>query len=121
MAAWAADEKLDQEIELPFGKFPGSVVVQIYAEEHITHGWDLAVATQQRDDLDESLAEVALPIMLQMVPADIRGGEMPFEAVVEVPEDRLPTTASPATWGASRSQSQAGSRSAGVPRRSSGP
>jgi uncharacterized protein (TIGR03086 family) len=87
LAAWAADEKLGEEVELPFGKFPGSVVVQIYAQEQITHGWDLAVATQQRDVLDESLAEATLPMMVEMIPADFRGGEMPFEAVVEVPED----------------------------------
>jgi uncharacterized protein (TIGR03086 family) len=87
MAAWSTDEKLGEEVELPFGKFPGSVVVGIYAQEQVTHGWDLAVATQQQAVLDESLAEAVLPIVLQLVPADFRGGEMPFEAVIEVPED----------------------------------
>jgi uncharacterized protein (TIGR03086 family) len=87
MEAWSADEKLDKEVELPFGKFPGSVVVSIYAQEQITHGWDLAVATEQRADLDDSLAEAVLPLVLKMVPPEFRGGEMPFEAVFEVPED----------------------------------
>ena len=49
------------------------------------HGWDLAVATGQVPKLDPALADAVLPVVQQMVPADARGGEMPFEAVIEVP------------------------------------
>ena len=83
--AWANDAALEGEIELPFGTFPAAVVAMIYAQEQVTHGWDLAVATGQVPKLDPALAEAVLPIVQQMIPADVRGGEMPFEAVIEVP------------------------------------
>jgi uncharacterized protein (TIGR03086 family) len=57
----------------------------IYVQEQVTHGWDLAVATGQVSKLDPALAEAVLPVVQQFVPSEIRGGEMPFEAVVEVP------------------------------------
>ncbi len=83
--AWAGDAALEGEIELPFGTFAAAVVAMIYVQEQVTHGWDLAVATGQVAKLDPALAEAVLPVVQQMVPADGRGGDMPFEAVVEVP------------------------------------
>jgi uncharacterized protein (TIGR03086 family) len=90
LAAWAPDAALEGEIDLPFGTFPAPVVAAIYAQEQVTHGWDLAAATGQLDRLDPSLAEAILPLVQQFVPADVRGGEMPFGAVVEVPADAGP-------------------------------
>jgi uncharacterized protein (TIGR03086 family) len=83
--AWSNDKALKGEIELPFGIFPAPVVAMIYVQEQVTHGWDLAVATGQVSKLDPTLAEAVLPVVAQLVPAEVRGGEMPFEAVVEVP------------------------------------
>jgi uncharacterized protein (TIGR03086 family) len=86
-AAWARDGALDGEVALPFGTFPAPVVVLIYAQEQVTHGWDLAAATGQIEALDPALAEALLPVVRVMVPADVRGGEMPFEPVVPVATD----------------------------------
>jgi uncharacterized protein (TIGR03086 family) len=83
--AWSDDAALDGEIELPFGSFPAAVVPMIYAQEQVTHGWDLAVATGQVPKLDPALAEAVLPLVQQFVPPDMRGGEMPFGAIIEVP------------------------------------
>jgi hypothetical protein len=35
--------------------------------------------------LDPALAEAVLPLVQQFVPPDMRGGEMPFGAIIEVP------------------------------------
>jgi len=51
------------------------------------HTWDLAVATGQEDELDDSVAEQVIPIAHEMLPVEPRGGQMPFEAVVPAPEE----------------------------------
>jgi uncharacterized protein (TIGR03086 family) len=90
-AAMSDDELLGRMLELPFATLPGAVVVQIYAMETVLHSWDIAAATGQRAKLDHSLAEQLLPVAHQMLPADPRGGEMPFEAVVEVSDSASAT------------------------------
>ena len=47
---------LDRTVRLPFGEFPGAVVLGMAATEQFTHGWDLARATGQPTDLDPDLA-----------------------------------------------------------------
>lgn len=83
--AWSNDAALEGEIELPFGSFPAAVVAMIYVQEQVTHSWDLAMATGQAPKLDPTLAEAVLPLVQQFVPPDMRGDEMPFDAVIEVP------------------------------------
>jgi uncharacterized protein (TIGR03086 family) len=85
-SAMSDDGLLDKMLELPFATLPGAVVVQIYAMETVLHTWDIAAATGQRHKLDHSLAEPLLPVAMQMLPAEPRGGEMPFAAVVDVSE-----------------------------------
>jgi uncharacterized protein (TIGR03086 family) len=109
VTAWAADDALEGEIEVPFGTFPADLVALIYVEEQVTHGWDLAVATGQWASLDPALAEVILPVVQQYVPAEGRGDALGFGPVVEVPDstpvyDRLaaylgrnPVSGGPAT------------------------
>ncbi|MGD0083951.1 MAG: TIGR03086 family metal-binding protein [Acidimicrobiales bacterium] len=86
-AAWDDDALLSKEVTLPWATLPGAVVVQMYALETVLHSWDLAVATGQERKLDDTLAEQVIPIAHEMLPAEPRGGEMPFEAIVPVPED----------------------------------
>ena len=86
VTAWAADDALEGEIEVPFGTFPAQMVVLIYVEEQVTHGWDLAVATGQSASLDPALAEAILPVVQQYVPAEGRGDDFGFGPVVEVPD-----------------------------------
>ena len=44
VAAFEADGVLGKTIRLPFGEFPGAVVLGMAATEEFTHGWDLARA-----------------------------------------------------------------------------
>jgi len=60
IAAFGADGALARTVRLPFGDFPGSVLLSLAAMEQFTHGWDLARATGQPADLDPALAAVLL-------------------------------------------------------------
>jgi uncharacterized protein (TIGR03086 family) len=88
LEAWSDDTLLERDLVLPFGTFPGPLVVQIYVLELVTHSWDLAVATEQTSVLNPALAEAALPVAAAMLPPEPRGGEMPFGHVVAVAGDR---------------------------------
>jgi uncharacterized protein (TIGR03086 family) len=88
VASWAGWEELTEDIVLPFGTFPAEFVVWMYVLEHLAHAWDLAVAVGSTVELDEALAETALPVARQMIVPEFRGGEeMPFGPIVEVPAD----------------------------------
>jgi uncharacterized protein (TIGR03086 family) len=89
-----SDAVLDRMLTVPWGTMPGRAVGFGYVQEFTVHAWDLAVATGRADELDPSLAEACEPVSRQMVPADTRGGPVPFGPVVEVrgdagPYDRL--------------------------------
>jgi uncharacterized protein (TIGR03086 family) len=47
---------LHRALRLPFGEFPGTVLVSLATMEQFTHGWDLARAIGQSADLDPGLA-----------------------------------------------------------------
>ena len=87
VAAFAADGALDRTIRLPFGEFPGVVLLSLAAMEQFTHGWDLARAIGQPTDLDPGLAAGLLsPARLAIADA-YRGpdGQALFGAAREVP------------------------------------
>ncbi|MDQ6616654.1 MAG: TIGR03086 family metal-binding protein [Actinomycetota bacterium] len=86
-SSWADGEVLERKLELPFGSFTGAVVAQIYTLELTTHTWDLASATGQLGALDPDLAEASLAVAQEMLPPEPRGGFIPFEAVIPVPDD----------------------------------
>jgi uncharacterized protein (TIGR03086 family) len=56
VAAFEADGVLGTTVRLPFGEFPGAVVLGMAAMEQFTHGWDLARAIGYPTDLDPGLA-----------------------------------------------------------------
>jgi uncharacterized protein (TIGR03086 family) len=87
LASWADDEVLERTVTLPFGTFPGAVIAQIYLMELTAHTWDLAAATGQVASLNDDLAAASLPVAHGMLSPDYRGGGIPFEAVVSVPDD----------------------------------
>jgi uncharacterized protein (TIGR03086 family) len=87
VASWADAAVLERKIELPFGTFTGDQVAEIYTMELTAHTWDLASATGQVDALDEALAEASLAVARQVLPPQPRGGFIPFEAVVPVPDE----------------------------------
>lgn len=89
VAAWSDDAKLDALVAVPWGKVPGRGAVTGYAEEILTHGWDLAVATGQETERDPSLAEFALDFVQRTLPPDSRD-QAPFDVAVEAPPEAGP-------------------------------
>ena len=83
MAAWTDAAKLEQTFEVPWGEFPGGLILYTYTAELAVHGWDLATAT----GLDFTVADEHLHGALEaakFIPADDRGSEdMPFSQVVD--------------------------------------
>jgi uncharacterized protein (TIGR03086 family) len=86
LAAWADDGKLEALFAVPWGKVPGRGAVTGYAEEILTHGWDLATATGQETERDPALAEFALEFAQRSIPPEIRE-QAPFGLGVEPPPD----------------------------------
>lgn len=85
-AAWADDAKLDRTVGVPWGEAPGRIALSGYVMETVTHTWDLARAVAPGFPLDEELAAFSLDIAGKVLPAEPRGGEMPFGPVQPVPE-----------------------------------
>ena len=81
------DSVLDKVLTLPFGTLPGRAAFATYVSELTTHAWDLASAIGRRDLLDGSLAVAGLATMKVGLPAEPRGGPIPFGPVVDVADD----------------------------------
>ena len=86
-AAWADDAVLDRVLRLPWGEVSGRGAALAYVQELSTHAWDLATALGRTELLDPALGELALGAARRYVPAQPRGGPIPFEAPVDVPAD----------------------------------
>ncbi|ANY07141.1 TIGR03086 family metal-binding protein [Pseudonocardia sp. HH130630-07] len=83
--AWSRPDTgalLDRTVRLPFGEVPGRTAVWAFVNETLVHGWDLAVATGQDPEGDPELATTALVAARQLIPAEPRGGPVPFAPVV---------------------------------------
>jgi uncharacterized protein (TIGR03086 family) len=91
-AAWADDARLDAMVEVPWGKAPGRGAVAGYTMEVVVHGWDLAKATGQPVEGDETLGAAMLGLAKQMLPAEPRGGDLPFGPVMPTTSDAGPYT-----------------------------
>ncbi len=83
--AWADDAALTREVEVPWGRMPGGVVLAGYLPEVVMHTWDLEIATGSSIPLDPELTEVALTAAHRSLPAE--RDQFPFAPVVEVPEN----------------------------------
>ena len=86
----ADDAVLGRTCKLPWGTFPGAAAIGAYTGELATHAWDLAKATGRVGLLDQDLAAQVLPMVRRFVPAEGRGGHVPFAPVVPVPDDAAP-------------------------------
>jgi uncharacterized protein (TIGR03086 family) len=86
-AAWADDALLSEEVVMPWGTFTGEFVARMYTLEMTVHAWDLAAALGSTGVLDPKLAEYTLSFAPEMLPAEMRGGEVPFGVVVPVAAD----------------------------------
>jgi uncharacterized protein (TIGR03086 family) len=93
VAAFGADDVPGATIRLPFGEFPGAVVLAMAALDQFTHGWDLALAIGYPADLDPELAADLLGHARLAVTDDLRGpdGAAPFG-----PASAAPAGAGPA-------------------------
>lgn len=89
-AAWADDARLDRPAVAPWGEVPGRAAVGGYVMEVTTHTWDLAQALGSDMPLDESVAHAALGIARFVLPAEPRGGAVPFGRVRPAPADAGP-------------------------------
>lgn len=85
-----SDEILDRELVLAWGTMPGRIAGFGYAGELTVHAWDLAVATGRVSELDPSLAADAMKSARSLIPAEQRGGLVPFGPVVDVAADAGP-------------------------------
>jgi uncharacterized protein (TIGR03086 family) len=81
-AVWADAAVLDTVVTVPWGRVPGRGAVWGYLREALVHGWDLAVATGQDPEADPATAEAALAETRRVMPAEPRGGPIPFSAPV---------------------------------------
>jgi uncharacterized protein (TIGR03086 family) len=95
-AAWSDDDVLVRTATVPWGTHPGTVLGWGYVRELTVHAWDLDRALGQRHGgtarpaLDPELAGSVLEMSRRALPAEPRGGPIPFGPVVEVAPDSDP-------------------------------
>ncbi|MFE9927997.1 TIGR03086 family metal-binding protein [Streptomyces sp. NPDC005533] len=81
---WADPGILGRQLRLPIGVVPGAVAAAVYTHELTVHTWDLARATGQDPDWDAALIERVIDVVRRALPAETRGGRIPFAEVVAV-------------------------------------
>jgi uncharacterized protein (TIGR03086 family) len=81
------EAQLDRDVTVPWGVVPGRAAGWGYVRELAVHAWDLASALGTVDALDPALADVVVDRVRAALPAEPRGGGIPFGPVVEVPDD----------------------------------
>ena len=87
VTALADDAVLERIFQHPAGPMPGTAAIGIYASEFAVHAWDLARALGRETDLDQEVAAAVVGPITAALPAEPRGGVIPFGPVVEVPGD----------------------------------
>jgi len=76
-------------VTLPFGTMPAQAAFGVLLGELATHGWDLAVAIDRTDLLDQTLGTAAASLVSARIPEHPRDG-MPFGPVIPVAADAPP-------------------------------
>lgn len=94
---WNDDSTLTATVQAPWGTIPGSAALWGFLNETLVHGWDLATATGQDPEADPDVVSPLLAIVAQIIPAEPRGGQIPFAPVVE-PADGAEPTERLANW-----------------------
>ncbi|GGP49867.1 TIGR03086 family metal-binding protein [Streptomyces abikoensis] len=84
---WADDAKLDAPVSVPWGEMPGRAYLSSGCVlETVAHTWDLSTALGHPLPLDQELAEYTLEWARRVLPAERRGGPVPFGPVRPAPE-----------------------------------
>lgn len=78
------DGILDRTFAHPAGQFPARQAIFAYVSEVAVHTWDLSRAIASRIPLDDDLAAATLGPVTAFLPAEPRGGGIPFGPVVAV-------------------------------------
>ncbi|MCF3182689.1 TIGR03086 family protein [Streptomyces polychromogenes] len=81
---WADPGILGRQLRLPIGVLPGAAAAAVYTHEVTVHTWDLAKATGQEPEWDPALIERVIRVVRPALPAETRGGRIPFAEVVDV-------------------------------------
>lgn len=71
LAAWD-DDRLVEQIELPWTVLPGNEALATYVNEVLVHSWDLATATGQHLEYDDEAIAVADALMHDQLPVPER-------------------------------------------------
>ncbi len=96
-AAWADPSVLGALVTVPWGQVPGAVAAAIYSAEVLVHTWDLARALGVEPEWTAEDVETALRNTMTGIPAEPRGGEIPFGPPTDVAPD-APTADRLAAW-----------------------
>lgn len=89
--AYVDDAVLEKPVVLPWATGTVREIGPLYVQELTVHAWDLATALGRGSaGLDPELAAAVLPLARQFVPADHRGGPVPFAPPVPVAADAGP-------------------------------
>jgi uncharacterized protein (TIGR03086 family) len=86
----ADDAVLDRVLTVPWGTMPGRFAGFGYVQEFTVHAWDLAAATGRTDALDDDLAAGIEETSHRVLPAEPRGGPIPFGPPVPVADGAGP-------------------------------
>ncbi|WP_369779447.1 TIGR03086 family metal-binding protein [Streptomyces sp. R33] len=81
---WADPAVLGRQLRLPMGVLPGAAAAAVYTHELTVHTWDLARATGQHPEWDAALIERVIAVVRRALPAETRGGRIPFAEAVPV-------------------------------------
>lgn len=84
---WADPEILGRTLQMPAGPMPGASAAAAYTNELTVHTWDLAKATGQHPAWDSDLLERVLSVVRRTLPAETRGGRVPYGEIVAVAAD----------------------------------
>ncbi|MET8147584.1 TIGR03086 family metal-binding protein [Actinoplanes sp. NPDC049668] len=86
LAAFRAPGALERVVEIPFGRVPGAVALNLRIADVMVHGWDLARATGRHADFPEDVVEQTLAFSLAAMRA-VRSDRSPFAPPQPVDDD----------------------------------
>lgn len=88
--AWSAAGKVDGAVNMPWGEMPGSLALQMVANDVLVHGWDLASSTGQTVSWDQPLAAETLEFATMMFASpEIRAGSFDEPVAVDDTADAM--------------------------------